>query len=236
MSVLIKGEHIDLGYEGEAIVKDISFSISEGDYLCILGENGAGKSTLVKAILSLHAPLKGEIEFSPQIRKNEIGYLPQQSSAQKSFPASVEEVVLSGRVNSLSHKFFYTKEDRKIALSNLSRLGIENLRRKSFSELSGGQMQRVLLARALCACKKLLLLDEPVTGLDPHTTSEFYRMVDDLNDDGLTIIMVTHDIHPALNSADHEMYLGRGYFYGRKDDYFKSEMGMRFLKEAGHHD
>ena len=153
MSVLIKGEHIDLGYEGEAIVKDISFSISEGDYLCILGENGAGKSTLVKAILSLHAPLKGEIEFSPQIRKNEIGYLPQQSSAQKSFPASVEEVVLSGRVNSLSHKFFYTKEDRKIALSNLSRLGIENLRRKSFSELSGGQMQRVLLARALCACK-----------------------------------------------------------------------------------
>ena len=236
MSVLIKGEHIDLGYEGEAIVKDISFSISEGDYLCILGENGGGKSTLVKAILSLHAPLKGEIEFSPQIRKNEIGYLPQQSSAQKSFPASVEEVVLSGRVNSLSHKFFYTKEDRKIALSNLSRLGIENLRRKSFSELSGGQMQRVLLARALCACKKLLLLDEPVTGLDPHTTSEFYRMVDDLNDDGLTIIMVTHDIHPALNSADHVMYLGRGYFYGRKDDYFKSEMGMRFLKEAGHHD
>lgn len=236
MSVLIKGEHIDLGYEGEAIVKDISFSISEGDYLCILGENGAGKSTLVKAILSLHAPLKGEIEFSPQIRKNEIGYLPQQSSAQKSFPASVEEVVLSGRVNSLSRKFFYTKEDRKIALSNLSRLGIENLRRKSFSELSGGQMQRVLLARALCACKKLLLLDEPVTGLDPHTTSEFYRMVDDLNDDGLTIIMVTHDIHPALNSADHVMYLGRGYFYGRKDDYFKSEMGMRFLKEAGHHD
>ena len=202
MSVLIKGEHIDLGYEGEAIVKDISFSISEGDYLCILGENGAGKSTLVKAILSLHAPLKGEIEFSPQIRKNEIGYLPQQSSAQK----------------------------------NLSRLGIENLRRKSFSELSGGQMQRVLLARALCACKKLLLLDEPVTGLDPHTTSEFYRMVDVLNDDGLTIIMVTHDIHPALNSADHVMYLGRGYFYGRKDDYFKSEMGMRFLKEAGHHD
>ena len=236
MSVLIKGEHIDLGYEGEAIVKDISFSISEGDYLCILGENGAGKSTLVKAILSLHAPLKGEIEFSPQIRKNEIGYLPQQSSAQKSFPASVEEVVLSGRVNSLSRKFFYTKEDRKIALSNLSRLGIENLRKKSFSELSGGQMQRVLLARALCACKKLLLLDEPVTGLDPHTTSEFYRMVDDLNDDGLTIIMVTHDIHPALNSADHVMYLGRGYFYGRKDDYFKSEMGMRFLKEAGHHD
>ena len=234
MSVLIKGEHIDLGYEGEAIVKDISFSISEGDYLCILGENGAGKSTLVKAILSLHAPLKGEVEFSPQIRKSEIGYLPQQSSAQKSFPASVEEVVLSGRVNSLSHKFFYTKEDRKIALSNLSRLGIENLRRKSFSELSGGQMQRVLLARALCACKKLLLLDEPVTGLDPHTTSEFYRMVDDLNDDGLTIIMVTHDIHPALNSADHVMYLGRGYFYGRKDDYFLSDMGRVFLKEAGH--
>ena len=234
MSFLIKGEHLDLGYEGQVIVHDISFCINEGDYLCILGENGAGKSTLVKAILSLHAPLRGKIEFSPIMRKNEVGYLPQQSSAQKSFPASVEEVVLSGRVNSLSHRFFYTKEDRRVADENLERLGILSLKKKSFFELSGGQMQRVLLARALSACRKLLLLDEPVTGLDPHTTSEFYHMIDSLNSDGLTIIMVTHDVHPALNAASHVMYLGRGYFFGRKDGYFSSEEGQRFLREAGH--
>lgn len=236
MSFLIKGEHIDLGYEGQRIIGDISFVINEGDYLCILGENGAGKSTLVKAILSLHAPLRGSIEFSPLIKKNEIGYLPQQSSAQKSFPASVEEVVLSGRVNSLSRRFFYSKGDRRIADGNLDRLGILNLKKRSFSALSGGQMQRVLLSRALSACRKLLLLDEPVTGLDPHTTSEFYRIVDDLNRDGLTIIMVTHDIHPALNSASHVMYLGRGYFFGSKKDYFDSDLGRIFLKEAGHND
>ncbi len=236
MSYLIKGEHIDLGYEGMAIVRDISFRIDEGDYLCILGENGAGKSTLVKAILSLHQPLRGQIEFSSLIRKNEIGYLAQQSSAQKSFPCSVEEVVLSGRVNSLSSRFFYSKEDRRIAMGNLDRLGIGDLAKKSFSSLSGGQMQRVLLARALTACKKLLLLDEPVTGLDPHTTSGFYSLIEDLNREGLTIIMVTHDIHPALNYADHIMYLGRGYFYGTKDDFFQDETGLRFLKEAGHND
>ena len=234
MSFLIKGEHIDLGYEGQSIIRDISFEVDEGDYLCILGENGAGKSTLVKAILSLHAPLRGRIEFSPLIRKNEIGYLPQQSSAQKSFPASVEEVVLSGRVNSLSRRFFYDREDRRIADDNLRRLEIADLKKKSFSSLSGGQMQRVLLARALTACKKLLLLDEPVTGLDPHTTSEFYHIVEDLNREGLTIIMVTHDVHPALNSASHVMYLGRGYFHGKKEEFFTSEEGRAFLKEVGH--
>ena len=236
MSVLIKAENLSLGYEGESILDGITFSISEGDYLTILGENGAGKSTLVKAILSLNEPLKGDIKFYSGLKKNEIGYLPQRSGIQKDFPASVGEVVLSGRINSLKGKFFYTKEDRRIADENLERLGILGLKKKSFSDLSGGQAQRALLARALSACKKLLLLDEPVTGLDPHSVSEFYRTVDELNASGLTVIMVTHDVHPALNSASHVMYLGSGYFFGRKEDFFSCQLGKRFLKEAGHND
>lgn len=236
MSMLIKAEDLCLGYEGRSVAQDISFEISEGDYLCILGENGAGKSTLVKAVLGLHSPLSGKISFAPGFSNKEIGYLAQQTRIQQSFPASVSEVVMSGMVNRLGRRFRYSRSQKDEAMENLEKMGIGELRRKSFQELSGGQMQRVLLARALCAAKKVLLLDEPVAGLDPHTSSELYSIVDGLNRGGMTIIMVTHDIHPALNSASHVLYLGAGFFFGRKDDYFDSEPGRRFLKEAGHHD
>ena len=236
MSILIKAEDLSLGYEGKSVADGISFEISEGDYLCILGENGAGKSTLVKAILGLHAPLSGTITYGSGFSNREIGYLAQQTMVQQSFPASVEEVVLSGMVNRLGKRFYYSWSQKKEAFSNLEKMGIKDLRKKSFQELSGGQMQRVLLARALCAAGKVLLLDEPVSGLDPHTSSGLYSIVDRLNGEGMTIIMVTHDIHPALNSASHVLYLGRGFFFGRKDEYFASETGRRFLKEAGHHD
>ena len=206
MSFLIKGEHLDLGYEGQVIVHDISFCINEGDYLCILGENGAGKSTLVKAILSLHAPLRGKIEFSPMMRKNEVGYLPQQSSAQKSFPASVEEVVLSGRVNSLSRRFFYTREDRRVADENLERLGILSLKKKSFFELSGGQMQRVLLARALSACRKLLLLDEPTNHLDGPGRQMVARYLSRLK---RGFLLVSHDRDFLDGCVDHILALNK---------------------------
>ncbi len=236
MNTLIKAEHLYLGYEGESVLEDISFEIAEGDYLCILGENGAGKSTLIKAILSLIEPQKGKIEFSNSIDRKEIGYLAQRTDAQKNFPSSVEEVVMSGRVNSLAKRFFYNAEDKKIVDENLKRLGIYELKKRSFSSLSGGQAQRALLARALSACKKLLLLDEPATGLDSHSISEFYKIIDRLNESGLTVIMVTHDVHPALNSASHVMYLGRNYFFGKKDAFFSSSIGKTFLKEAGHND
>ncbi len=236
MSILIKGDDLSLGYEGKSVADGISFEISEGDYLCILGENGAGKSTLVKAILGLHAPLSGTISYGAGFSNREIGYLAQQTMVQQSFPASVEEVVLSGMVNRLGKRFYYSRSQKNEAFGNLRKMGVEDLRKKSFQELSGGQMQRVLLARALCAAGKVLLLDEPVSGLDPHTSSGLYSIVDRLNSEGMTIIMVTHDIHPALNSASHVLYLGRGFFFGRKDEYFASETGRRFLKEAGHHD
>lgn len=216
------------------VAKGLDFTVAEGDYLCILGDNGAGKSTLVKAILSLHEPLSGSLEFT--FPRSEIGYLPQRTEVRRDFPSSVWEVVLSGCVNSLSHRLFYGRKDRMTAEANLERMEISDLRKQSFSNLSGGQQQRVLLARALCAAKKVLLLDEPVAGLDSHTSSELYRLIDDLNRDGMTVIMVTHDVHPALNSAGKILHLGRSFFFGLRDEYFKSEVGKRCLEESGHHD
>ena len=216
------------------VAKGLDFTVAEGDYLCILGDNGAGKSTLVKAILSLHEPLSGSLEFT--FPRSEIGYLPQRTEVRRDFPSSVWEVVLSGCVNSLSRRLFYGRKDRMTAEANLERMEISDLRKQSFSNLSGGQQQRVLLARALCAAKKVLLLDEPVAGLDSHTSSELYRLIDDLNRDGMTVIMVTHDVHPALNSAGKILHLGRSFFFGLRDEYFKSEVGKRYLEESGHHD
>ena len=216
------------------VAKGLDFTVAEGDYLCILGDNGAGKSTLVKAILSLHEPLSGSLEFT--FPRSEIGYLPQRTEVRRDFPSSVWEVVLSGCVNSLSHRLFYGRKDRMTAEANLERMEISDLRKQSFSNLSGGQQQRVLLARALCAAKKVLLLDEPVAGLDSHTSSELYRLIDGLNRDGMTVIMVTHDVHPALNSAGKILHLGRTFFFGLRDEYFKSEVGKRYLEESGHHD
>ena len=216
------------------VAKGLDFTVAEGDYLCILVDNGAGKSTLVKAILSLHEPLSGSLEFT--FPRSEIGYLPQRTVVRRDFPSSVWEVVLSGCVNSLSHRLFYGRKDRMTAEANLERMEISDLRKQSFSNLSGGQQQRVLLARALCAAKKVLLLDEPVAGLDSHTSSELYRLIDSLNEDGMTVIMVTHDVHPALNSAGKILHLGRSFFFGLRDEYFKSEVGKRYLEESGHHD
>ena len=216
------------------VAKGLDFTVAEGDYLCILGDNGAGKSTLVKAILSLHEPLSGSLEFT--FPRSEIGYLPQRTVVRRDFPSSVWEVVLSGCVNSLSRRLFYGRKDRMTAEANLERMEISDLRKQSFSNLSGGQQQRVLLARALCAAKKVLLLDEPVAGLDSHTSSELYRLIDSLNEDGMTVIMVTHDVHPALNSAGKILHLGRTFFFGLRDEYFKSEVGKRYLEESGHHD
>ncbi len=234
MKPLIVGKNITLGYEDQVVAKNLNFTVSEGDYLCILGDNGAGKSTLVKAILNLHEPLEGNLDFS--FDRSEIGYLPQRSQIQRDFPSSVYEVVLSGCVNSLKSRFFYDKNDKKRALENMDKLEILNLAKQPFALLSGGQQQRVLLARALCAAKKVLLLDEPVSGLDSHTSSELYKIIDNLNKDKMTIIMVTHDVHPALNSANTILHLGKSFFFGKKEGYFESEVGKKYLEESGHHD
>ncbi len=228
---LIKCENIALAYDGKEVASDISFRVNRNDYLCIVGENGSGKSSLIKAILGLIKPTRGQIVFGDGLRQSEIGYLPQQTAVQKDFPASVNEVVLSGCLNS-SRAFapFYTKEQKNKAYENMERLRISDLKDKCYRELSGGQQQRVLLARALCATKSILLLDEPVTGLDPIVTSDFYKLINEINVGmDITVIMVSHDIASAVENSTHILHLQhKQLFYGKTKDYLETDIGKYF--------
>lgn len=229
----IECKDVSVKYENQVVLEDISFSIEQGDYLCIVGENGSGKSTLVKTILGLENSKLGQIVFGEGLNKNEIGYLPQQTQAQKDFPASVYEVVLSGCLNSKGFSPFYSMKDKKLANEMIKSLGIENIKRKSFRELSGGQQQRVLLARALCATKKIIILDGPITGLDPTVTREMYSLIKEINKKGITIIMVSHDINFAVNNASKILHLKKNIkFFGNTEDYANSEVGRRFIGGA----
>ena len=219
-----------LGYEGKPILKNLNFSINAGDYLCIVGENGSGKSTLMKTILGLHHPLGGSVTTGDGLRQNEIGYLPQQTQVQRDFPASVREIVLSGCQGRQGLRPFYTRADRTLAKENIRRMGLEKLSRRCYRDLSGGQQQRVLLARALCATKKMLLLDEPVSGLDPKVTEEMYRLIEDLNrKEGITVVMISHDLGAAVRYATHILHIGAKVYFGTREDYLKSDAGVSFL-------
>lgn len=226
---LLMCQNVSLGYEGKTVVEDLNFKVDSGDYLCILGENGSGKSTLMKAILGLKTTMSGQIVTGDGLKHNEIGYLPQQTVVQRDFPASVSEIVMSGFLNHTGLRPFYTKEEKKIALSNMQRLGIEDLKKSCYRDLSGGQQQRVLLARALCATGKMLLLDEPVAGLDPKVTNEMYELIYSLNKDNITIIMVSHDMHAALKYATKILHVSDkpGYFESI-DEYINSSTGKLF--------
>lgn len=230
---IIQCEHASFAYDGRTILDDVNFSMEAGQYLCIVGENGSGKSTLIKGLLGLKAPQRGSVRFGEGLKQNEIGYLPQQTQQQKDFPASVYEVVLSGCVGAAGKKLFFSKEDRERADLNLERMGIEQLKKTSYHELSGGQQQRVLLARALCATRKLLLLDEPVTGLDPVATNEMYNLIKLVNlCDNIGVIMVSHDIHEAVRYSTHILHLGhKQLFYGTAAEYKESDFARRFLGE-----
>ena len=201
MSVL-SARDLAVGYDRSPVLENINFTVEVGDYFCIVGENGSGKSTLMKTILGLQAPISGKVVFGEGVEKEQIGYLPQQSEVQRDFPATVYEIVISGCQNSLGRKFFYSRKHKERALKNIERMGISRLKNRCYRELSGGQQQRVLLARALCATSKLLLLDEPVAGLDPQVTQEMYELIDELNKQGLTIIMISHDIENVKRYAN----------------------------------
>ena len=228
---LIECRDLSFAYEGRTIVSELNFEVNAGDYLCIFGENGSGKSTLIKGLLGLKAPMSGTITYGDGLAGNEIGYLPQQTGVQRNFPASVKEVVLSGTIGKSPLRPFYSAAEKRRAEENMSRLGIAGLSNRCYRELSGGQQQRVLLARALCATKRLILLDEPVSGLDPIVTAEMYRLIKTLNrEDGITVIMVSHDIHGVVDDATHIMHMsGKPLFFGTSSDYIKSDIGKIFL-------
>ena len=226
-------QDLALGYEGREILRDLNFTVNAGDYLCIVGENGSGKSTLMKTILGLMKPLGGTIRWGEGMRENEIGYLPQQTAVQKDFPAIVQEIVLSGCQGRTGHRPFYSKAEKDLARKNMERMGVTAFARRCYRELSGGQQQRVLLARALCATQKILLLDEPVSGLDPKVTAEMYDLIQGLNREGVTIIMISHDISAALHFASHILHVGHEIFFGTVEAYQNSPMAKRFLDTEG---
>lgn len=231
--MVLSCEDVSLGYEGKAVVEHLNFRIDNSDYLCILGENGSGKSTLMKAILGLKNPMQGKLVMGDNLKASDIGYLPQQTVTQRDFPASVQEIVLSGFLSKRGMRPFYNKEERRLAKKNMKRLEIDSLKKKCYRDLSGGQQQRVLLARALCATSKLLLLDEPVAGLDPRVTQEMYELILKLNREGITIIMVSHDTQAAAQYANKVLHVSETpEFFASKEAYLKSEIGKQYADYA----
>ena len=226
-------QNLCVGYDGKSVLQDLSFQVFAGNYLCVVGENGSGKSTLMKTILGLQPPISGRILTGDGLRKNEIGYLPQQTMVQKDFPASVREIVLSGCQGRCGSRPFYNKEEKQLALDAMDKMQITQLAKRCYRELSGGQQQRVLLARALCATQKMLLLDEPVSGLDPKVTAEMYALIEKLNcEDGITVIMISHDIAAAVQYASHILHIGDTVFFGTKDAYL-NEFPQAWQKGGG---
>lgn len=225
---LIECKKLCVGYDGKVVLPDIDFSLKAGDYLCIIGENGSGKSTLMKTLLGLLKPISGEIVRGDGFVSGKIGYLPQQTDVQKDFPATVFEIVVSGFQGSMGLRPFYNKSEIKEAEKNIGLMGISHLKSRCYRELSGGQKQRVLLARALCATKELLLLDEPVTGLDIKASSEMYELVESLNKNGTAIIMVSHDFDAAMKYATHILHIGKKVFFGTKEEYLASDAVYAF--------
>ena len=229
-------KNLCIGYDNRVVASGLNFQVESGDYLAVVGENGAGKSTLIKTLLGLIRPLSGGIEFGEGLTRKDIGYLPQQTVAQRDFPASVWEVVISGCLSKTGLRPFYNKAEKSAARQNIERMGLTGFEKRSYRELSGGQQQRVLLARALCATGKLLLLDEPVAGLDPKVTVEMYGAIKSLNQSDITIIMISHDIHAAVNYANKILHIGTGWFFGTTESYVASDMGKQFTNIGGKND
>ena len=230
---LLEVNDLSLGYDGKAIAEHLNFKVDAGSYLCIVGENGSGKTTLMKTLLHLQKPLSGTISYGDGLKPDEIGYLPQQTEVQRDFPASVYEIVISGCQSRLGRRAFYGKEEKALAADAMRRMAIEDLKDRCYRDLSGGQQQRVLLARALCAARKIILLDEPVSGLDPKVTAELYKLIEDLNREGVTIMMVSHDISTALRNATHILHIGSEMFFGTRQEYLNSRIGRMFLEQEG---
>lgn len=227
---LITCDSLTFGYDGQAVAQPLSFSVNEGDYICIVGENGAGKSTLMKTLLRLQPPVSGSIETGDGLLQTGTGYLPQQTVVQRDFPASVREIVLSGCQSRCGLRPFYNRREKRLAEDNMRRMGIADLRDRCYRNLSGGQQQRVLLARALCATGKLLLLDEPTAGLDPKAASEMYGLIEQLNrESGITVIMISHDVRMALRYASHIIHIGKKNFVGTCKAYTESPVGQHYM-------
>lgn len=226
---LISVEGLSMSFEGRVVLEDLNLQINRGDYLCIIGENGSGKSTLMNALLGLLKPTRGKVKYH-DLSRNQIGVLPQQMPVSPDFPATVREVVTAGCLARSTKGPFLSKDAGKIVFSNMEKLGITPLADRPFRELSGGQRQRVLIARALCAAEKVLILDEPVTGLDPKTTADIYTLLEDLNRCGMTVITVTHDVKSAIKYGSKILRMNKdNVFFGSLEEYLALPEAQRYL-------
>ena len=220
-------QKLTIGYEGKTVISNLSFTVNTGDYLCIVGENGSGKSTLMRTILKLKTPMSGQITMEDNLKPGDFGYMPQQTVVQKDFPASVREVVRTGCLNRCGLRPYYSKAEKQLAEENMKLLGVADIAKHCYRELSGGQQQRVLLARALCAARKILLLDEPAAGLDPKAVTDMYDVIAKMNTDAMTVLMISHDITAAVKYATHILHIGAqsALFFGTTADYLESDAG-----------
>ena len=225
METILKCEGLYTAVDGRVLIEDLNMELHEGDYLLVVGRNGSGKTTLMKTLLGILPPYRGKIEYYGGSERGAVGYLPQQNAMQDDFPATVREIVMSGCIRSRKNHFFFDKKDRETADTYMEKMDIKDLEKECYADLSGGQKQRVLIARALCSTEKLLLLDEPVSGLDPDTAQEMYSVVEELNAGGTTIIMISHDVENAVGYADHILEIDDAVFFGTVDEYLDSKEG-----------
>ncbi|HCT65127.1 MAG TPA: ABC transporter [Lachnospiraceae bacterium] len=190
-------DNLSVYYGETAAITDVCLDVNEGEFLGVIGPNGGGKSTFLKAILGLIPITTGSIQiYNQEARKNltAIGYVPQFATMDRRFPISAFEVVLTGRLKAgLSPFMKYSKEDKEIAYEQIKRVGIESLANRQISELSGGEFQRLLIARALTVNPKILLLDEPTASVDASSREQIYALLENLNKE-MTIVLVTHDL------------------------------------------
>ncbi len=213
---------VAIGYDNHVLINNINFEVNEGDYICIIGENGVGKSTLMKTLINLKKPISGQVIMSNNISRKHFGYLTQQKEIQKDFPGSVKEIVISGCQNKCGFRPFYNKVEKQSAIDAIQKMGILNLKDKCFSELSGGQQQRVLMARALCAAEKILFLDEPATGLDQKSLTDFYDITSTINrENKMTVVMISHDVDTAIKYASHILYIGEKVILQTTEEYLR---------------
>lgn len=228
---LIEFKDLCIGYEHKVIIKNINLEINDGEYVCVFGDNGVGKTTFLKTILGLIPPLSGSIIIEDTFNKKEVGYLPQRMQLKPEFPASCFEIVLSGCVNRLKIWPFYRKSHRDLAIEKMKLLGVANLKDKPFRVLSGGQQQRILLARALCATDRLLILDEPFTGLDYHAAKSLYDLLEKINKQlNVTIIVVSHFMEDILAYSTKVVHLSKEEVFCGTPEQYVQKFDLNILK------